>query len=160
MNTKIRWSLEIAIASITAALYFVLGFFLQPIGFLQLQFRIAEILVGIVILFPIGGIIGNVLGVLIVNIFSPLGPLDLLSAPVNIIALLPLALLRDKKFLKYVGALIYSAIISIYVALLLYVVLHLPVWISFLQVLASETILSVIGVLLFSLIKPMVAQYV
>ena len=150
---KIKWSLEIPIAAITAALYFVLGFFLQPIGFLSLQFRVAEILIGIVIIFPIGGIIGNVLGVFIVNIFSPLGALDLISAPVNIIALLPLALLRNEMVWKYVGAVIYAAIISLYVAILLYYIIKLPVWISFIQVFISETILSILGVLIFTIIK-------
>lgn len=150
---EIKWSLEIPIAAITAALYFVLGYFLQPIGFLSLQFRVAEILIGIVIIFPIGGIIGNVLGVLIVNIFSPLGTLDLLSAPVNIIALLPLALLRNEKIWKYAGAIIYAAIISLYVAILLYYIFGLPVWLSFIQVFISETVLSILGVIIFTIIK-------
>jgi len=151
--TKIKWSLEISIAAITAALYFVLGFFLQPIGFLSLQFRVAELLIGMVIIFPIGGIIGNALGVLIVNIFSPLGVLDLIGSPVNIVALIPLALLRDEKIWKYVGAIIYAAIISLYVAILLWYVFSLPLWICFLQVFISEIILSVLGVVIFSIIK-------
>ena len=152
-KNEIRWSLEIAIAGITAGLYVVLGILLQPISFLSLQFRVAELLVGMVIIFPLGGLIGNVLGVFIVNIFSPLGLLDLISEPVNIIALLPLALLRDKRFWKYVGGIIYAAIISIYVAILLYYVFSIPIWISFLQVLASETILTMISIVLFSIIN-------
>ena len=76
-------SLKIAITSITAALYVALGFISVPIGFLDIQFRIAELVVGMCIIFPYEGLVGKVIGVFFVNLFSPLGLIDLLSVIVN-----------------------------------------------------------------------------
>ena len=53
-------SLDVAIVAITAALYTALGYIFQPISFLELQFRVAELMVGMTILFPIPGLIGKV----------------------------------------------------------------------------------------------------
>ena len=71
----------------TAALYTALGYIFQPISFLGIQFRIAELIVGMCILFPYEGLIGKVLGVFLVNLTSPLGLIDLNSCWVNIPAL-------------------------------------------------------------------------
>ena len=85
--TKNTLSLRVALTAITAALYITLGYVLQPISFLGLQFRVAELIVGMCILFPFEGLIGNVIGVFFVNLTSPLGPIDLISCIVNVPAL-------------------------------------------------------------------------
>ncbi|MCK4281771.1 MAG: QueT transporter family protein, partial [Candidatus Lokiarchaeota archaeon] len=59
MNLK---SLDVAMAAITAALYIVLGYLFQPISFFEIQFRVAEVMVGMCILFPIPGLIGKIIG--------------------------------------------------------------------------------------------------
>lgn len=146
-------SIKVALTAITAALYIALGYIFQPIGFLNLQFRVAELIVGMCIIFPIEGLIGKVIGVFFVNLTSQLGPIDLISCIVNIPALYCIILLRDKKYLKYLGGLFYSIIISVYVAIVLNIVLKLPIWLSFIQVLISEIILASLGILLFDLIK-------
>jgi len=94
--TKNTLSLKIALTAITAALYITLGYVFQPISFLGLQFRVAELIVGMCILFPFEGLIGNVIGVFFVNLTSPLGPIDLISCIVNIPALYCIVLLRYK----------------------------------------------------------------
>ena len=153
ISIKNTTSVKIALTSITAALYIALGYIFQPISFLGLQFRVAELIVGMCIIFPWEGLIGKVIGVFFVNLTSPLGPIDLVSTIVNVPALYCIILLRNKKFLKFFGGFLYALIISIYVAVVLYLVLFLPFWLMFIQVFISELILATIGILLFSTIK-------
>ena len=151
--TKNALSLKVALTAITAALYITLGYVFQPISFLGLQFRVAELIVGMCVLFPIEGLIGNVIGVFFVNLTSPLGPIDLISCIVNIPALYCIVLFRDKKYLKYLGGILYAIIISIYVAIVLNLAFMLPIWLMFVQVLITEVILASLGILLFDVIK-------
>jgi uncharacterized membrane protein len=145
---------KVCITGIIAALYIVLGYAFQPISFLGFQFRIAELMVGVCIIFPWAGLIGNLLGVFILNLSSPLGILDWVLGPIcNIPALLCIILLREKGRLKYIGAILYAIIIGVYVAWLLWVILHLPFFIMFLQVSISELILAVLSVSLFTKVK-------
>ena len=138
MNKK---SIDVSIASITASLYMVLGLAFQPISFLGIQFRIAEILVGICVIYPRAGLIGKLIGVLIVNLFSPLGIIDLFSVVVNIPALCAIIYFRERKYLKYLGGLMYSVIISLYVAMILNIVIGLPIPLMFIQVLLFQSFL-------------------
>ena len=151
--TKNTLSLKVALTAITAALYITLGYVFQPISFLGLQFRVAELIVGMCILFPFEGLIGNVIGVFFVNLTSPLGPIDLISCIVNVPALYCIVFFRDKKFLKYLGGILYAIIISIYVAIVLNLVFMLPIWLMFVQVLIAEAILASLGILLFDIIR-------
>ena len=151
--SEISISLRVALIAITAALYTALGYIFQPISFLGLQFRVAELIVGMCILFPIEGLIGNVLGVFFVNLTSPLGSLDLISCFVNIPALYCIIYFRSKRYLKYLGGILYAIIISLYVAILLYIVYTLPIWLNFVCVLISEVILATLGIILFDIIK-------
>ncbi len=129
---KVNISLKVALIAITAALYTALGYIFQPISFLGLQFRVAELIVGMSIIFPYEGLIGNVIGVFFVNLTSPLGAIDLISCIVNIPALYCIIIFRKKKILKYLGGVLYSIIISIYVATILYVSWGLPIWLNLL----------------------------
>jgi uncharacterized membrane protein len=146
-------SSKIALISITAALYFALGFISLPIGFLGVQFRIAEIVVGMCIIFPYEGLVGKIIGVFFVNLFSPLGLIDLISVIVNVPALYCIILFRGSPRLKYFGAVLYANIISVYVAIIVYLTYNAPVWLTFIQVLFSEVILAVSGVAIFSYIN-------
>ena len=150
---EVSVSLRVALIAITAALYTTLGYIFQPISFLGFQFRVAELIVGMCILFPIEGLIGNVLGVFFVNLTSPLGPIDLISCFVNIPALYCIIFFRDKRYLKYIGGILYAIIISFYVAIILYIVYTLPIWLNFVYVLISEVILATLGIILFDIIK-------
>ncbi len=151
--TKNTVSLKVALTAITAALYVTLGYVFQPISFLGLQFRVAELIVGMCILFPVEGLIGNVIGVFFVNLTSPLGPIDLISCIVNIPALYCIVFFRDKRFLKYLGGVLYAIIISIYVAVVLNIAFMLPIWLMFVQVLIAEVILASLGIFLFTIIR-------
>lgn len=146
-------SMTVAITAMTAALYIALGYIFQPISFLGLQFRVAELLVGICVLFPWSGLVGNVIGVFFVNLVSPLGLLDLLSCLVNIPALICIIIFRNWKMLKYLGATLYACIISLYVAWIIEFSFAVPFWITFVQVLIAEEILACLGVFLFTIVK-------
>ncbi|KKM63299.1 hypothetical protein LCGC14_1512880 [marine sediment metagenome] len=146
-------SFKIALIAMTAALYIALGYIFQPINYLELQFRVAELIVGMVVLFPFAGLIGNVIGVFFVNLTSPLGPIDLISCLVNVPALYCIIFFRDRGLLKYLGGFLYAIIISIYVAIILYIVLGLPIWLNFIYVLIPEVILATLGIILFDIIK-------
>ena len=150
---KVNVSLKVALIAITAALYTALGYIFQPISFLGLQFRVAELVVGMCIIFPLEGLTGNVLGVFFVNLTSPLGAIDLISCIVNIPALYCIIIFRNRKFLKYLGGVLYSIIISLYVAIILYVSFGLPIWLNLLYVFISEVILATLGIFLFDIIK-------
>lgn len=146
-------SMKVALTAMTAALYTALGYIFQPISFLGLQFRVAELIVGMCILFPFEGLIGKVLGVFFVNLTSPLGPIDLISCIVNIPAIYCIIFFRDKKLLKYLGGVLYAIMISIYVAIVLNFAFGLPIWLSFIQVLIAEVILATLGIVIFEIIK-------
>jgi len=143
---------NVAITAIVAALYVVLGYIFQPISFLGLQFRIAELIVGFCIVYPLAGLLGNVIGVFFVNLSSPLGPLDLLSVLINIPALYCIIFFRNKKYLKYLGGILYALIISLYVAWILNFILGLPFLLMFIQVFISEIILASLGIYIFNYI--------
>ena len=148
-------SLRIAIIAITAALYIALGYIFHALSFLGIQFRIAELMVGMCLIFPLEGLIGKIIGVFFLNLTSPLGPIDLLSTIVNIPALYCIIYFRNKGKLKYLGGILYAIIISLYVAIILNLVLGLPIWLMFIQVLISEIILATLGIVLFDKIKKM-----
>jgi len=146
-------SLRIAIIAITAALYIALGYIFHPISFLVFQFRIAELMVGMCIIFPLEGMIGKIIGVFFVNLSSPLGPIDLLSTIVNIPALYCIIYFRKKGKLKYLGGILYAIIISLYVAIIVNLVVGFPIFWTFIYVFISEVILASLGIALFDKIK-------
>jgi len=78
MNLKIRTK-DLALISIYAALYaalvgITLGFSYGPV-----QVRIADTMLAAVPLFGLPGVLGHTFGVLIANVFSPYGFIDLLN---------------------------------------------------------------------------------
>ncbi|MFX1411029.1 MAG: QueT transporter family protein [Promethearchaeota archaeon] len=150
---KRNLSLTVALIAITAALYTALGYIFQPISFLGIQFRVAELIVGMCILFPFEGLIGKIMGVFFVNLSSPLGIIDLNSCWVNVPALLCIIYFKDRRILKFLGGFFYAIIISFYVAVILYIVLSLPIWLMFIQVLVAEVILATLGIILFEGMK-------
>jgi len=75
-------SKRVAITALYSAAYIVATVVLAPISFLLFNVRIANILRGLLPFFPVEVVLGNMVAVMISNVISPLGPLDLLSAAV------------------------------------------------------------------------------
>jgi len=70
-------TIALARSAIIAALYFTLTYFLQPISFGPLQFRVAEMLTVLPIFMP-EAIAGLTLGCALANLLSPFGWYDIL----------------------------------------------------------------------------------
>ncbi len=116
-------------AAMLAAAYAALVTLLAPISFLGVQVRVANALIGLVPLLGMPGAIGITLGVVIGNVWSPLGPLDMLSAVPTFASLTILLRLRDRSVLA--GLLIYTGIVSAWVGFLLSYVLGVPFVLTF-----------------------------
>ena len=89
---------DVALMGILAATYTAGVYVLPAISFLTLNIRVVNILRGVVPFFGWPAIMGLSLGVIISNLISPLGPIDLLSAAV-VFASLSLAYIISKRFL-------------------------------------------------------------
>jgi len=119
MKTKM-----VALSATIASLYIALVVGLAPISFLQIQFRIANALLGLVPLAGLPAVFGITVGVLIGNLSSPLGPLDLLSSAPTLLGCLIIYWLR--KVSVVAGLAIYTIILSVCVSFLLQYLLNLP----------------------------------
>jgi uncharacterized membrane protein len=115
---------NIALGAVIGALYVVLVIGLGPISFLQIQFRVANALIGLVPLIGVPAVFGISVGVLIGNISSPLGPLDLVSFIPTFVGCMIIYRLRHVSVSA--GLAIYSVILSIWVAFLLQYVIGVP----------------------------------
>jgi uncharacterized membrane protein len=78
MHLKIRTK-DIALIAIYAALYAALVVVLGPFSYGPIQIRIADSLLAVVPLLGLAGVLGHTLGVFVGNIFSTVGPIDLLN---------------------------------------------------------------------------------
>ena len=110
--------------------------------------RVANALIGLVPLLGWAGIYGLALGVFLGNLSSPLGPIDLLSVLPSFAGLFAVYKLRH--FSVILGLQIYSTLISIWVALMLYLVFNLPYFVTFIYVFIGITIATTgLGYLLY-----------
>ncbi|MEM3434184.1 MAG: QueT transporter family protein [Candidatus Methanomethyliaceae archaeon] len=148
-------SRDIAKAAIIAALYVALVWALTPISFGAVQIRVSNALIGIVPLVGMPAVFGITLGVLIGNIPSPLGPVDLLSAIPTFIALLIIMRLKDRSVL--LGLAIYSLILSAWVGMLLNYAFGVPFLITFVYLLAGIGFATaVLGYLVYRTLRSLI----
>jgi uncharacterized membrane protein len=119
---------DLVLAAFIAALYVGLIELFHPISFQAIQVRVANALIGTVPILGWPAIIGITLGVLIGNITSPLGLIDLISAIPTFIGLYIIYRLRNTSVL--LGLTIYTIILSLWVGFMLWYVLNLPYMIT------------------------------
>lgn len=127
MNTR-----DLAIAAILAASYAALVNVLHPISFMQIQVRIANALIGLVPILGLSAVYGVTLGVFLGNLTSPLGLIDLISPIFSFFGLMIIYKLRNKSIM--LGLIIYSLILSLWVAFMLWYVIGLPYILTFIYV--------------------------
>jgi uncharacterized membrane protein len=138
-------TIQIALTGVIAALYTAITYVLQPISFLAIQVRVSGALILLLPLFPEATLLGVSLGVLFANMTSPLGPIDLLSAPITLLAMIPLYLLRKKGIAAILaGGAIKSIVIAIWVSAMLQWAFGAPMALNFPLVLIGDLI-AVIG---------------
>lgn len=135
--------------AILAALYIVLTFFLQPISFSAIQFRISEMLNHLVV-FNKKYFIGIVCGVFIGNLFfSPLLPYDLIfGTGQSVIALLTTIICS--KYVRHIWSrlLINTGVFTLTMCIIaweLNIVLHLPFFWTWLTAAAGEFSVMLVG---------------
>lgn len=151
MNKKPKTK-DLTLAIFCVASYAALVFFLAPISFLQIQLRVANALIGLVPIMGMPAVYGLTIGIFIGNIFSPLGPIDLLSPFPSFIGLLILHRLRKRGVL--LGLVLYSLIVSAWVAFMLATVFGLPYVITFVYVFVGvATATAGLGFLLYKAVS-------
>jgi uncharacterized membrane protein len=144
-NLKTR---NFVVTIVISVLYVVLVYAFAPISFHQIQMRIANALIGLVPFLGWPGVYGLTLGVLLGNLSSPLGPIDLLSVLPSFAGLVTIYKLRNISVI--LGLQIYSSIISLWVAFMLYFVFNLPYFVTFIYVFIGVTIATTgLGYLLY-----------
>ncbi len=137
---------DITKQAIVATIYIVLSIALSAISFLDIQLRVAEMLM-VLPFYNKKYTIGLTIGCLITNLSSPLGLLDIvLGTLATFLACLIISNLKTKIFIPIVAAAINGVIVSF----VLYYTLGLPLLFSFVTVSIGEFIAVAIGVLAVS----------
>ena len=156
MSSKSRF---IAETSVLAATYAALVWLLQPISFREVQFRVADMLVGLVPVLGWSGIWGITLGVLIGNLASPLGPIDLISAIPTFVGAWLIWKLREKSV--FLGLTLYSAVVSAWVGYALWITFNVPLLLGTVYVfIGVEAASGVGGYIVYRLVKEKLVEIV
>ncbi|MFW6280973.1 MAG: QueT transporter family protein [Halanaerobium sp.] len=145
MDTK-----KLARGAAITALYVVITYVLAPISFGPIQFRAAEALTVLPILFP-EAIPALFLGVLLANIIGGLGLVDIVGGSlVTLLAAYVTYKNRDNVF-AYLSPILFNAfLISIY----LHILFGLPYWLNVIQIGLSEAaVVLILGVPLIKYLK-------
>ncbi len=115
---------DIALGAVMAGFYAALVVGLGPISFLQVQFRVANALIGIVPILGMPAVFGVTMGVFLGNLASPLGLIDLASTIPTFIGCVAVYRLRRVSVLA--GLSIYTVILSTWVSFILQFTLNIP----------------------------------
>jgi uncharacterized membrane protein len=145
MNTK-----KIARGAAITALYVVITYFLAPVSFGPIQFRAAEALTVLPIIFP-EAVPALFLGVLLANVIGGLGMIDIVGGSlVTLLAAYVTYKNRDNIF-AYLSPILFNAfLISIY----LHTLFGLPYWLNVIQIGLSEAaVVLILGVPLIKYLK-------
>ncbi len=134
-----------------AAVYFVLTVLLEPFSYGQIQFRISEILMVLVLInFKVAP--GIVLGCFVANLFSPFGIWDVVFGTLaTVICLILMFALRKNIFIALLAPTVVGSAI---VAVMLNLILGLPFFETFIYVAIGEgAVLYLIGVPFYYLVQ-------
>ncbi|MBO8126623.1 MAG: QueT transporter family protein [Firmicutes bacterium] len=140
-------------AAIIAALYVILIWLLAPVSFGPIQFRVAEALTLLPMLYP-EAIPGLYIGVLLGNLLGGLGLWDIFGGSlVTLLAAYVTWRYRRKPIIAYLSPVVFNAfLISIY----LHYIYTLPYWYMVFSIGASEAVVVfLLGVPLVKLLKNM-----
>jgi uncharacterized membrane protein len=150
-------SKKIAVIAIYAALYAALVVALGPFSYGPLQIRVADALLAVIPLLGIAGVLGHTLGVFVANLFSTLGPIDLLNTiPSFFMAVVVYYVYkRTKNDYTVIGTCVaYSIVIGVTVGWMLSYVFSLPLLATIGYVALGNIIASVIiGWPIFKMLK-------
>ena len=139
----------LATSGIIAALYIAITMLVAPFGFTEVQFRISEMFNHLVAFNPRFAI-GVVMGVLISNIFSPLGMYDLVFGVGHSVITLTIFILICKFVKNILARLILNSLLFTFtmfiIAFELNLALELPFFWTWVTCAAGEFVVMIIGV--------------
>lgn len=134
-----------------ASIYIVLVFIFQFMSFEVVQFRIAEVLL-ILILFDRKAIFGLLVGIFFSNLFSPLGLYDIVFGVLASAITFGLIFVTRKK--PYISLLFPSIINGIIIGIMLHFLLDTPIWVSIGSVFVGEFVVTyILGLPLYYILK-------
>ncbi|NCA96612.1 MAG: QueT transporter family protein [Bacteroidia bacterium] len=140
---------RLSINAMIASVYFILTMATEPVSFLGLQIRIAEILL-LLCFFRKDFVIGVSIGTLLANILSPMGAWDMLFGT---LATLISGLLIGYMKQLFLAALIPVVVNAFVVGFELHLILGLPLWINIGLVGLGEFIaVGILGYFIFLLL--------
>ena len=145
MNSKIK---KIVRLSLIAAIYVVLTI-VNPFSYNAIQFRISEILM-LLCFFRKDYSIALIIGCLISNLFSPYMLYDIIFGTAATIFACICMMYSKNMFISITYPIIFN---SILVSLELYLFFELPFFINCLYVFIGETVVMIIGLLIFYKLK-------
>jgi uncharacterized membrane protein len=140
--------------AIVAAIYAAITIALAPISYGELQFRLSEVLVLLAFIDPLY-IPGLVLGCILANLGSPLGPIDVFAGSfatlLSVIAIYQTRKACGNSFKALILAGLWPVIFNgLIVGWMLNYVLKLPFWASAAYVALGEfVVVSIVGVVVF-----------
>jgi uncharacterized membrane protein len=154
---------NLALISLYAALYAALVIFLPALSYGPIQVRVADALVAAIPLLGFAGVLGHTLGVFIANLFSPLGPIDLLNTiPSFVMAFVVYYLYKrtNNDYTVLATCAAYSAVLGITVGWMLSAPFNIPLPLSVAYVAVGNFVATVlIGWPLFKLLKKLGIQH-
>ncbi len=151
MNKRKKTLQLLIINAAIAAIYFVLTVLSEPFSYGQIQFRISEILMVLVLInFKVAP--GIVLGCFTANLFSPLGIWDVVFGTLaTVICLVLMFVFRKNIFIALLAPTIIGSAI---VAVMLNLILGLPFLATLIYVAIGEgSVLYLIGIPLYYLVQ-------
>ncbi|ADO77080.1 QueT transporter family protein [Halanaerobium praevalens] len=145
MDTK-----RLARGAAITALYIVITYFLAPVSFGPIQFRAAEALTVLPIIFP-EAVPALFLGVLLANIVGGLGLVDIVCGSLVTLIAAYVTYRNRNNIFAYLSPILFNAfLISIYLHLLF----DLPYWLNVIQIGLSEAaVVLILGVPLIKYLK-------
>ena len=148
---KMLTTKSLCLSALIAALYAALTLALPVLSYGQWQCRLAEAMTLLPIVLP-QSIPGLVVGCLVSNLLSPVGPLDVIFGTLaTLIAAIGTYALRRKPLLAALCPVLANGII---VGAMLSAVYALPLWLTMAQVAAGEAVaVYILGFLLLSAVK-------
>lgn len=142
--------IKVARAGLVAAIYIVLCVVLQPISYGVVQFRFAEALTLLPILFP-EAIPGLFLGALVANLLGPVGIVDVIGGSLTTLVAACCTYLFRNSILAYLSPVVLNAV---FVSLYLHLFFKWPYWATVLSIGLSEAVMVfTLGHLLITWLK-------
>ena len=146
----------IARGAVIAAVYVILNYLLLPISFGIIQFRVAEALVVLPIIYP-EAIFGVFIGCLLSNIIGGLGPWDIFGgSAVTLLAAWVTYRYRHHSGIAYLSPVVFNAIL---ISLYLSQIFGVPYWMTAFSIAAGEAgVVFLLGVPLVRYLRRFAAR--